>query len=156
MRFRSQEISQYTRMIRAFHSSPQRMFCCSKPSIPETKMFKTLIACCPTCERMKRHYCVDGLYLNIRRIRGSRSCDCQYPNYARSKCRFIHQRLDFDRISDALEQNPKLPEVATKAPPVGRAAPCQSDDWLGAQNCQIKIQALVYSKSPTRHFFGDA
>ena len=120
MRFRSQEISQYTRTIRAFHSSPQRMFCCSKPSIPETKMFKTLIACCPTCDRMKRHYCVDGLYLNIRRIRGSRSCDCQYPNYARSKCRFIHQRLDFDRISDALEQNPKLPEVATKAPPVGR------------------------------------
>jgi hypothetical protein len=58
--------------------------------------------------------------------------------------RLIHQQLDFDRISEALEQNPKLPEVATKAPPVGRAAPCQSDDWLGVQNCQIKIQSLGY------------
>jgi len=75
---------------------------------------------------------------------------------SRSGAKTIHQQLDFDRISDALEQNPKLPEVATKAPPVGRAAPCQSDDWLGAQNFQIKIQSLVYSKSPTRRFFGDA
>jgi hypothetical protein len=30
------------------------------------------------------------------------------------------KRLDFDRMNDALEQIPKLPEVATKAPPVGR------------------------------------
>ena len=42
------------------------------------------------------------------------------------------KRLDFDRMNDALEQIPKLPEVATKAPPVGRAAPFQSKDWLGA------------------------
>jgi len=42
------------------------------------------------------------------------------------------KRLEFDRIINALEQNTKLPEVATKAPPVGRAAPCQSNDWLGA------------------------
>ena len=30
----------------------------------------------------------------------------------------IPERLDFDPIIDGLEQNPKLPEVATKAPPV--------------------------------------
>ena len=30
------------------------------------------------------------------------------------------KRLEFDRIINALEQNTKLPEVATKAPPVGR------------------------------------
>ena len=42
--------------------------------------------------------------------------------------------LDFDPIIDELEQNPKLPEVVTKAPPVGRAAPCQSADWLGISN----------------------
>ena len=56
-------------------------------------------------------------------------------------------RLEFDRISDALEQNLKLPEVATKAPPVGRAAPCQSYDWLGALNRPIKIQSLMYKHS---------
>ena len=39
--------------------------------------------------------------------------------------------MDIDHISDGLAQNLKLPEVATKAPPVGRAAPCQSNDWLG-------------------------
>jgi hypothetical protein len=27
-------------------------------------------------------------------------------------------RLEFDRIIDTLKHNPKLPEVATKAPPV--------------------------------------
>lgn len=44
------------------------------------------------------------------------------------------KRLEFDRLIDALEQIPKLPEVATEAPPVGLAAPCQSNDWLGVQN----------------------
>ena len=44
------------------------------------------------------------------------------------------KRSEFDRLIDGLKQNDKLPEVATKAPPVGRAAPCQSDDWLGVQN----------------------
>ena len=48
--------------------------------------------------------------------------------------RDIPVRLEFDRLIDGLEQIHKLPEVATKAPPVGRAAPCQSNDWLGALN----------------------
>jgi hypothetical protein len=46
----------------------------------------------------------------------------------------MHKRLKFDRIINGLAQNPKLTEVATKAPPLGRAAPCQSNDWLGALN----------------------
>ena len=41
--------------------------------------------------------------------------------------------IGFDRLIDGLAQNAKLPEVATKAPPVGRAAPWQSNDWLGAK-----------------------
>jgi hypothetical protein len=57
------------------------------------------------------------------------------------------ERLEFDYIIDGLEQIHKLPEVATKAPPVGRAAPCQSNDWLGAFNRQIKIQSLGYKPS---------
>jgi hypothetical protein len=44
------------------------------------------------------------------------------------------ERLEFDYIIDGLEEIHKLPEVATKAPPVGRAAPCQSNDWLSAFN----------------------
>ena len=44
------------------------------------------------------------------------------------------ERLEFNRIIDGLEQIYTLPEVATKAPPVGRAAPCQSNDWLGDLN----------------------
>jgi hypothetical protein len=31
----------------------------------------------------------------------------------------MHKRLKFDRIIDGLAQNPKLPEVAKKAPPFG-------------------------------------
>ena len=46
-----------------------------------------------------------------------------------------------------MEQSPKLPEVATKAPPVGRAAPCQSNDWLGALNRPLKIQSLMCKHS---------
>ena len=53
----------------------------------------------------------------------------------------ITERLDFEPIIIGLEQNPKLPEVATKAPPVlpkanlrfdGAGSACQSNDWLGA------------------------
>jgi hypothetical protein len=44
----------------------------------------------------------------------------------------IPKRLEFDLIIDVLTQTPKLPEMAAKAPPVGRVAPCQSNDWLGA------------------------
>ena len=51
------------------------------------------------------------------------------------------KRLFFDRLMDGLEQIPKLPEAATKAPPVGRAAPCQSNDWLGSLNRRIKIKS---------------
>ena len=72
------------------------MFCCSRPNRPEIKMIKTSLACFPTCDRMKRYFCVVGLHLNIRRIRGSCSFDVQYPDHAWSKRRFIHQRLDFD------------------------------------------------------------
>ena len=57
------------------------------------------------------------------------------------------ERLEFDRIIDGLEQIHKLPEVATKAPPVGRAAPYQSNDWLGVFNGRIKIQSLGYKPS---------
>ena len=57
------------------------------------------------------------------------------------------ERLEFDRIIDGLEQIHKLPEVATKAPPVERAAPYQSNDWLGALNWQIKFQSLGYKPS---------
>ena len=55
----------------------------------------------------------------------------------------ITDRLNFEPIIDGLEQNPKLPEVATKAPPVlpqanlrfdGAGSACQSNDWLGALN----------------------
>ena len=42
------------------------------------------------------------------------------------------KRLDFDRMNDALEQIPKLPEVADEGAACGAAAPCQSKDWLGA------------------------
>ena len=44
------------------------------------------------------------------------------------------ERLEFYPIIDGLEQIHKLPEVATKAPTVGLAEPCQSNDWLGALN----------------------
>ena len=49
----------------------------------------------------------------------------------------ITERLDFEPIIDGLEHNPKLPEVATKAPPVlpkanlrfdGAGSGCQSND----------------------------
>ena len=41
--------------------------------------------------------------------------------------------IGFDRLIDGLAQNAKLPEVATKAPPVGWAAPCQLNDWQDAK-----------------------
>jgi hypothetical protein len=41
-----------------------------------------------------------------------------------------------------LKQTPKLSKVATKAPSVGRAAPCQSNDWLGAKKERFKNQLL--------------
>jgi len=41
--------------------------------------------------------------------------------------------IGFDRLIDGPVQNPKLPKVARKAPPVGRAAPWQSNDWQGAK-----------------------
>ena len=65
----------------------------------------------------------------------------------------IPERLDFDPIIDGLEQNPKLPEVATKVPPVlpqanlrfdGASSACQSNDWLGSKNGRIKIHLLCH------------
>ena len=47
------------------------------------------------------------------------------------------KRLDFDRIINELAQNPKLPEVATKAPPVLPTAK------------QVAIQANIFVSPST-------
>ena len=65
----------------------------------------------------------------------------------------ISERLDLDPRIDGLERNPKLPEVAMKAPPVlpwanlrfdGASSACQSNNWLGSKNGRIKIQLFCY------------
>ena len=55
----------------------------------------------------------------------------------------ITERLDFEPIIDGLEQNPKLTEVATKAPPVGRAAPANlTISWLPELTDQNPVAML--------------